>query len=97
MARIELAPDIVDDFDRIFDHLERHGSTEIAGRIEEIIAGLDILEQHPMIGRPAPGDHRELVLGKDSRGYVVLYQYFPAIDIVLVIAIRSQREAGYAR
>ena len=97
MARIELAPEILDDFDRIFDHLERHGSTDIPGRIGEIIVGLDVLEQHPLIGRPVANGRRELVLGKDSRGYVALYRYLAPADIVFVLAIRSQREAGYAR
>jgi hypothetical protein len=38
---------------------------------------------------------RELVIGRDARGYVALYRYAPEIDTVFVLAIRSQREAGY--
>jgi plasmid stabilization system protein ParE len=87
MARIELAPEIIEDFDRIFDHLHRHDVTE----------AFDLLEHHPLIGRPVDQDRRELVLGNGSRGYVALYQYIRAADTVIVLAIRSQREAGYAR
>jgi toxin ParE1/3/4 len=97
MARVELAPELIEDFDRIFDHLARHEVADIPGRIEEIVAAFDLLVHHPLIGRPAQGDQRELVLGSGSRGYVALYQYIAAADTVFVLAIRSQREAGYAR
>lgn len=39
---------------------------------------------------------RELVIGKRARGYVALYRYVAEIDVVFVLAIRSQREAGWA-
>ncbi|MBA3904269.1 MAG: type II toxin-antitoxin system RelE/ParE family toxin, partial [Rhodocyclaceae bacterium] len=32
-----------------------------------------------------------------SRGYVALYRYVAEIDTVFVLALRSQREAGYTR
>jgi hypothetical protein len=35
------------------------------------------------------------VIGQDSRGYVALYRFVPDIDMVFVLAIRSQRESGY--
>jgi len=95
LARIELAPEVGDDFDRILEHLHQF---EVAGagvRIEEILQGISVLEFNPFIGRRARADLRELVIGHQSRGYVALYRYVPEIDIVFVLAIRSQREAGY--
>ena len=56
-----------------------------------------MLEQNPLIGRPVPDDKRELVIGRRSRGYVALYRYVAKIDTVFVLALRSQREAGYTR
>ena len=56
-----------------------------------------MLERNPLIGRPAGGDLRELVIGRRSRGYVALYRYVDEIDTVFVLALRSRREAGYAR
>jgi toxin ParE1/3/4 len=38
-----------------------------------------------------------LVIGRRARGYVALYRYIEQIDTVFVLAIRSQREAGYGR
>lgn len=96
MARIELAPEVGDDLDRIFDHLARHGLGGGAALIREIIDAISVLETSPLIGRPAPGDLRELIIGKRTRGYVALYRYVATLDIVFVLALRSQREAGYS-
>lgn len=96
MARIELAPEIQHDFDRIVDHLLEHAVADAPDRIREIIKAIDVLEQNPLIGRPAAAGTRELVIGRRARGYVALYRYVEPIDTVFVLAIRSQREAGYA-
>ena len=97
MSRIELAPEIADDFDRILDHLAQYEVENRTTRIDEIIQAINVLEHNPMIGRPAPGKMSELVIGRHSHGYVALYRYVAAIDTVFVLAIRSRREAGYAR
>ena len=96
MSRIELAPEVADDFDRILDHLAQYEVENRTARIDEIIQAINVLEHNPMIGRPALGQMNELVIGRHSHGYVALYRYVAAIDTVFVLAIRSQREAGYA-
>jgi hypothetical protein len=40
---------------------------------------------------------RELLIGRESRGYVALYRFVAAIDTVFVLAVRRQRESGYKR
>ncbi len=97
MARVELAPEVGDDFDRIFDHLADHDIEHAVARVGEIIEALNVLETNPEIGRLAAGDKRELVIGRGSRGYLALYRYVPELDTAFVLAIRSQREAGYRR
>ena len=97
MSRIELAPELGDDFDRILAHLADHAAADVPLRIEEIIKAIAVLEQNPLIGRPAYVDTRELVIGRRSHGYVALYRYIAEIDTVFVLALRSQREAGYSR
>lgn len=97
MARIELAPDLAEDFERILDHLAQNDVKDGPARILEIIEAIDVLERNPLIGRPVAGDKHELVIGRHSRGYVALYRYVAEIDTVFVLAIRSQREAGYMR
>ncbi|CAG0930939.1 MAG: hypothetical protein EFKGCFLK_00250 [Rhodocyclaceae bacterium] len=95
MSRIELAPELADDFERILDHLAQHAVEDVPSRIREIIEAVDVLEHNPLIGRPVEADKRELIIGRRSRGYAALYRYVPEIDTVFVLAIRSQREAGY--
>ena len=43
MARIELAPELIDDFDRIFDLLARHDPENAGARIEEMVQAFDVL------------------------------------------------------
>lgn len=96
MSRIELAPEICDDLDRIFDHLAQHQVEDIQVRINQIIQAIAVLELNPLIGRPAQDGKRELIIGRGSRGYVALYRYVTEIDTIFVLALRGQREAGYA-
>ena len=49
MARIEPAPEVGEDFERNLDHREQHPVGEPAGRIEEIIAAIDVLASNPLI------------------------------------------------
>ena len=97
MSRIELAPEVGEDFDRILDHLLEHEAADAKSRIEDILRAIDVLERNPLIGRRVRADLRELVIGRSTRGYVALYRYLVALDTVFVLAIRAQKEAGYAR
>lgn len=95
MSRIELAPEVGDDFDRILDHLARYQVENPAARIREIIEAINVLEHNPLIGRPVNNDKRELVIGQRSHGYVALYRYISKADTVFILAVRSQLEVGY--
>lgn len=97
MARIELAPETQDDFDRIFAHLSAYAVEDVPDRIREIIQAIDVLQYNPLIGRLVSADTRELIIGRNTRGYVALYRYIERADTVFVLAIRHQREAGYER
>ncbi|MCX8114736.1 MAG: hypothetical protein N3D71_06655 [Burkholderiaceae bacterium] len=50
MARIELAPELADDFDRIFDDRARHDLEHAGARIEEVVQAFDVLETNPSSG-----------------------------------------------
>jgi plasmid stabilization system protein ParE len=97
MARVELAPEIAEDFDRILEYLPQHNVADATARILEIVQAIDVLAHNPLIGRLVLNGKRELVIGRRGRGYVALYQYVDEIDTVFVLAVRSQREAGYVR
>jgi len=97
MPRIELAPEIIEDFDRILEHLNKFDAPAPSTRIAEIVRAISVLEHNPLIGRPIKNDLRELIIGHGAHGYIALYRYVPEIDTVFLLAIRSQREAGYSR
>ena len=61
MARIELAAQVADDFDRILEHLAQYEVVEAAARIDQIIQAINVLESNPLLGRPARNDMRELI------------------------------------
>lgn len=97
MARIELAAGVEQDFDRILDYFAAHPIPDGASRVAEIIQGLAVLAQNPLIGRPVRNDKRELVIGRRLHGYVALYKYFEQADMVIILAVCSQREGGDVR
>ena len=96
MARIELAAAIGEDFERIIEHLIRYEVADPAGRLQEVLESIDVLKRSPLIGRLLDGGLRELIIGRGSRGYAALYRYVAESNVVFVLAIRSQREAGYS-
>lgn len=97
MTRVELAPEVLDDFDRILLHLQQYELVDASARIMEIVQALEVLTHNPLIGRPVSYGKRELVIGRKSNGYVALYRYVDEIDTAFVLAVRSQRESGYPR
>jgi len=97
MARTELLPEVLEDIERIIEHLAQNDVEDIGGRVAEIAAAIDVLARNPRIGRPVEGDRRELVIGSGSRGYVALYRYVPELDAEFVVAIRGQKAGGFRR
>lgn len=97
MSRIEIAPEVFDDFDRFLDHIAQFDVGSASQRIAEIVEAVQVLANHPWMGRPVRGGMRELVIGRGTRGYVALYRYVAQIDTVFLLAVRSRREPVYKR
>lgn len=96
MTQVVYAPRARADLLRLGDFL----SSESAKWAEEtgglIVSAVRVLESHPLIGRPVPdSDLRELVIARGRSGYLALYRYDTSVDVVVVLAIRHQREAGF--
>ncbi len=98
MARLIYTEAALADLVRLADFLlanEPAAAGETIGLIEEAV---QVLRNHCLIGREAEDGMRELMVSRGRSGYVVLYSIEPAAeDVVLVLAIRHQRECGYAR
>ena len=97
MTLISIEDNALADAERILPHLVAHSTGEAGQRVADLLSALDILERHPLIGRPVPPDLHELVIGRGARGYLALYRYEVLDDLVVVLALRAQREDGYRR
>jgi hypothetical protein len=52
MARIGLAPQVLDDLDRFLGHMAQFDVADIPDRVQEILGSLEVLALSPLIGRP---------------------------------------------
>ena len=95
MTRCLISEDAAQDLEELVDFLRTHQAEYAVETIDLILNALNILEQHPHIGRLVQNQLRELIISRGKTGYVALYEYDEAADVVLVLAIRHQREAGY--
>lgn len=85
----------LDDLERIFAVNLEIDSAWAPDQISSIQSAVLILDRHPRIGRPVVDQVRELVISVGKTGYVALYQYEELDDLVRILAIRHQHEAGY--
>jgi plasmid stabilization system protein ParE len=95
MTRWLVSEDAAQDLEALVDFLRTHQAEYAAQTLDLILNALNILEQHPEIGRLVQHHFRELIISRGKTGYVALYEYDEASDVVLILAIRHQREAGY--
>jgi plasmid stabilization system protein ParE len=92
LASVKLLPPALADLERLVGFL-LESDPEAAGKTPSLIfEGLRVLAEHPLIGRPAGVNRRELVIFRGRTGYIAQYSYKPDSDEVLVVAIRHQRE-----
>ena len=97
MTRWVLSIEAADDLDQLVDFPIENFPQEAVQTVDLVTGALCILEQHPKIGRPVEQDLRELVISRGKSGCLALYQYDEAADLVVVLAVRHQREQGYHR
>jgi len=84
------------DLDRLLDFIAEHDPFAARRAAEVIVDAVRVPERHPLIGRAAHGELRELVISHGRTGYVALYRLLNRLLRVEVLALRHQREAGYA-
>ena len=95
MAQIRFARRAQADLERLFEFLASREPRRAREAIRAIFEAIGILQNHPLVGRALDRDLRELVISRGRSGYVALYRYVERRDLVRVLAIRHQREAGY--
>lgn len=95
MTRLVLSPAAFKDIDRLTDFLLESDPVAAVDTAPLLISGLRVLQLHPLIGRPVESGYRELVISRGDTGYVALYKFDIGDDLVLVLTLRHQRDAGY--
>lgn len=95
MAQLIYTRHALSDLERLTDFLLDNELTAALETTDLILEAVQILENHPLIGRPAEPGLRELVISRGKSGYIALYSYEQAQDTVLILAVRHQSEAGY--
>lgn len=83
------------DLERLFDFVAEADPKLATSQLSSIRAAFEVLTDHPLLGRPAEDGRRELVLSRGKYGYIAKCRRFPADDVVLILAVKHQREAGY--
>ena len=84
-----------DDLKRICEFLADTDPQLADATFALVRSGVQILVDHPLMGRSVELELRELILSRGRTGYIVLYDYDEGDDSVVVCAIRHQRESGY--
>jgi addiction module RelE/StbE family toxin len=95
LAQVVLQDRALADLERLTDFLVEKDTRQAAATIALVNDALAVLERHPLIGRPVEEGLRELVISRGRSGYVALYRYVEPEDLVLVLAVRHQRELGH--
>jgi addiction module RelE/StbE family toxin len=95
LAQVVFSAAALDDLDRLHAFLLEAVPEHAQRLIGEVLQGFAVLEAHPRIGRRTTAGLRELVISQGRSGYLALYRHDEARDLVRVLRVRHQREAGY--
>lgn len=95
MARVEVGARALRDLERLFDFAAESDPSQALTQLSSVRMAFMMLADHPLLGQAAEDGRRELVLSRGRYGYIAKYRWLPAEDVVLILAVRHQREAGY--
>lgn len=95
MTRFVYSPEAAHDLEQLVDFLLQHDATAAIKTIDIITDAIVLLTQHPLIGRPVEHGLRELVISRGKTGYLAFYEFDEPHDVVIVLAVRHQREQDY--
>ena len=95
MAKVIYSAEALADLERIIEFLLESSPAAAAAALSQIRSAVTILEAHPRVGRRIDAHRRELVITYGAAGYLALYRHDVPQDVVRVLRIRHQREAGY--
>ena len=95
MAQVIYAAEALADLERLTEFLLEQAAESAPAVLAHVTDAIEILTDHPLIGRRVEGELRELVILRGASGYLALYRFNPVRDIARILRIRHQREVGY--
>jgi len=95
-STVEITQRALADLERLFDFIATEKPQRTREQILSVRKAFELPADHPLLGRSAEEGRRQLILSRGRYGYIAKYRWLPAEDIVLILAVRHQLEAGYA-
>lgn len=96
MSCLIWSADALADVQRLYRFLAVKNSMSARRAVSTIRAAVQIISEHPEVGRPVdnmPNEYRDWPIAFGRSGYVARYYYDDSQTILL--AIRHQKEVGY--
>lgn len=96
MPRLIWTPPALADVQRLYRFLASKDINAAQRAVKAIRAGAELLARQPRIGRPVEdmeAEYREWLIDFGNSGYVALYRVDD--EVVAILAVRHQKEAGY--
>lgn len=96
MPQVIYAPGAIRDLQRLWAFLRQKNPIAAERAAATVSKAIKVLGQHPQMGRPAEDmepQYRELLIDFGDSGYVARYPFDG--EIVTILAVRHQKEAGY--
>ena len=95
MAQVVYTQNALANLEWAFAYLTDHDPAAAVAAATAICHAVEMLSDHPLIGRRIEDEIRELVISYGKTGYIVLYRFLPERNLVRVLAARHQRELNY--
>lgn len=95
MAKIVFTTRALSDIERAFEFIAERDPGSGARAVAAIRGAIQILADHPLVGRSVESRLRELVISYGKTGYLALYWFEQQSSQIWVLAIRHQREMDY--
>lgn len=96
MPRLIWTPQALADVQRLYRFLAGKNTDAARRAVQTIRQGVKVLTQQPGMGRPIedlPIEFREWLIDFGDSGYVARYRLDG--DVIVVLAVRHQKEAGF--
>jgi plasmid stabilization system protein ParE len=94
LVRIVFSPKSLQDLELLTDFLIQTDKNDALTTIELIEGAIQILSQHPYLGRTCDTHIRELIISRGKSGYVATYSFDERKNAILICSIRHQKESG---